>query len=548
MPVIQVSLSRLSQYCRQKVDSKKILETLPYLGLDIEDQVGDSVTVEYSPNRPDYSSEAGIARSLVGLLGIDTGLPKYEFESSNFSIKVVGKEIAQTRPHIAGIYAEVYISDEVIKQLIEVQEDLHNGIGRKRSKVAIGIHNAAVVKPPIQYYGETNSNYSFIPLGGNVPMQIKKILEETEQGVKYRGLLTNVYPLLVDSQENVLSMPPIINGELTRLKSGISSVFVDITGTEERTVDTCAAIIAAMLSDMKAKVKTVTVEDGSRRSLSPNMSPRQMKFDLALVNDILGFQFSIEEATRALEKSRLEVASDGAAQIPKFRHDIIHPIDLVEEVALGYGIAKMEAVGTKSSLVGAFNPELRQRDRLVEVLVGLGLTEVWNLSLTSFENAILGGDSSLLKVDDPKSQSFEYLRSELMTSLLGTLGASTHLEYPQRIFEQAIVFKPDASSVSGVREDEHVAVAIADSNANYSLIHSILDAFLRLAVGSSKSISLIPSHQGQGIFSPERCAQVTDGITQVGHIGEVSPEILEKFNIRVPVVGFEINIGTLLKE
>src|ERR1700692_2210048 len=145
MPVIQLSLQRLGQYCRGKASEKTILDTLPYLGLDIEDHLGGGVSVDYSPNRPDFSSEAGIARSLVGILGIETGIPKYEFPRSNYSVQISGKEILSIRPFIEAMYAEIQVSDELIKQLIMMQEDLHNGIGRKRSKVAIGIHNANVI-------------------------------------------------------------------------------------------------------------------------------------------------------------------------------------------------------------------------------------------------------------------------------------------------------------------------------------------------------------------------------------------------------------------
>src|ERR1700688_1127868 len=134
MPVIQLSLQHLGRYCQNKASEKTILDTLPYLGLDIEDQSGGAVNVEYSPNRPDFSSEAGIARSLVGILGIETGIPKYEFPRSNYSVQIFGKEILSVRQYIEAIYAEVQVTDELIRQLITMQEDLHNGIGRKRSK------------------------------------------------------------------------------------------------------------------------------------------------------------------------------------------------------------------------------------------------------------------------------------------------------------------------------------------------------------------------------------------------------------------------------
>ena len=548
MPVIQISLNRLEQYCKNRADPKKILETLPYLGLDIEDQIGDTIAVEYSPNRPDYSSEAGIARSLAGLLGIETGLPRYTFTESNFSINVAGDDISRVRPHVFGIYAEIPVTEDTIKQLINVQEDLHNGIGRKRSKVAIGIHNAAVLTPPIRYYAESDSGFSFVPLGSTEKKSIKEILQETDQGIAYGRLLSDRYPMLVDSNNNVLSMPPIINGELTRLKTGITRLFIDITGTEERAVDASTAIMAAMLSDMHAKVQTVLVENATRKFRSPDMTPSRTRFDLSLVNSTLGFDFSLEDAKSAIARSRLEIQSGNVALVPRFRYDIIHPIDLVEEVALGYGIVRIRPADTKSSLVGTFDRELERQDRIIDVLVGLGLTEIWNLSLTNLDNATLGGDSQPMKVDDAKSQSFEYLRTDLMTSLLGTLSVSTHLEYPQRIFEQGIVFQRDDGAVTGLREDEHVAVAIADSETNYSAIRSIMDAFFRLTLRPKLSIELTPNQQKTRIFASGRSALIYLTGSEIGVVGEIHPEILKKYDIKVPVAGFEINIEPLLKE
>ncbi|HXQ91410.1 MAG TPA: phenylalanine--tRNA ligase subunit beta, partial [Nitrososphaerales archaeon] len=520
------------------------------LGLDIEDQAGDVVSVEYSPNRPDFSSEAGIARSLVGLLGIITGPPRFEFPRSKFKVTVSGKEILNVRPFIQGLYAEISVTDEIIKQLITMQEDLHNGIGRRRSKVAIGIHNASVISSSIRYYGVTDGSYSFVPLGSTKRQSIKEILASTDQGVSYGKLLSRVYPMLEDSNANVLSMPPIINGELTRLSSGISKLFVDVTGTDEYIVDASTAIIASMLSDVGARVFTIEIsrENGEMRWV-PDMSPRTMSFDLKLSNEILGFDFDHNQAKDALEKSRLGLDSEEIAIIPRFRSDIIHPIDLAEEIALGYGISRMTPQVVSSSLAGSLKPRLQKIDSMIEILIGLELTEIWNLSLTTKE-LIAHSSNEPLRVDDSKSQSFEYLRCDVISSLLQVLGGTSHEEYPQMIFEEAPVFSRSNETVSGVSENEHLAVTLADSGASYTMIRSKLDAFLRTVVGE-KSVRFEPASDQEGIFASGRTAiaiLTKDGNeSKLGLVGEISPATLEKFGISVPVVGFEINLEPLLK-
>ncbi|MDA4131240.1 MAG: phenylalanine--tRNA ligase subunit beta [Thaumarchaeota archaeon] len=547
--MLRLSLQRLGQYCHNKTSENQILETLPYLGLDIEDHSGDTVNVEYSPNRPDFSSEAGIARSLVGILGIVTGPPKFDFPKSKYSVKRLGEEILNVRPLIKVIYAEIFVTDELIKQLIAMQEDLHNGIGRKRSKVAIGIHNADVITTSLKYYGTEDANFSFVPLGSTKKQSVREILWETDQGKEYGRLIPSVYPILADSKNNVLSMPPVINGELTRLKPGISKLFIDLTGTDERVVDVSTAIIAAMLADNGAKVFKVTIQKDDQEEWTPDMKESKMKFDLALTNDILGFDFDLGRAKNALEKSRLGLDPAGNALIPGYRIDIIHPIDLSEEVALGFGIAQITPQKVSSYLAGSLNERLRTLDFLIEVLVGLGLTEIWNFSLTG-KDLSRCKESALLRVENSKSESFEFLRCDIVTSLLRVLGSSTHQEYPQAIFEEGPTFSRDPELVSGVSEQEHLAVVAADSESNYTTIRSKLDAFLRLTVGDS-NFHLKSTVDEAGVFAEGRTARVfvkaMGEDVELGIVGEISPATLEHYGIAVPVAGFELNLEPLLK-
>lgn len=186
---------------------------------------------------------------------------------------------------------------------------------------------------------------------------------------------------------------------------------------------------------------------------------------------------------------------------------------------------------------------------MIEVLIGLELTEIWNFSLTTKE-LVEQCSNQPLRVDDSKSQSFDYLRCDVISSLLQVLGATSHEEYPQMIFEEAPVFSRSNETVSSVSEDEHLAVTIAHSEANYTEIRSKLDAFLRTIIGE-KSMRFEPAEDQGGIFASGRTAGIILGEggneSRIGLIGEVSPAALEKFGISVPVAGFEINLESFLK-
>lgn len=527
----------------------KIFETLPYLGLDIEDRQGDVVSVEYSPNRPDFSSEVGIARSLLGILGLESGAPKYLFKPSKYKVTVVEDEVGNVRPSIAALYAEITVTEELIKQIISMQEDLHNGIGRRRTRVAIGIHNAAVISNHIKYRATKDRNFSFAPLGSETNQTIGGILEKTEQGMAYGRLLTDRFPILEDSRGNVLSMPPIINGNITRIAAGQSQLFVDVTGTDGRIVDISTAIIAAMLTDSGGRVYSAEIVRTQGSVSTPDMTPKSMRFDLSLARKLLGYDFTAKEVEGYLAKCRIGMYSNGNAIVPRYRFDIMHSIDLIEEVALGFGIQRISAQDLKTSLVGSFSKRQERLESVIEALVGLGLTEVWNLSLTSGNEATEG----LLRVQDSKTQNLEFLRSNLVLSLLSVLRGSTHQEYPQRIFEQATIFRPSTQSTTGVCEEEHAALMIADSSSRYSLIHSITDCFLQQILERNTSISYRSGKENNYPFVAGRYAIVSISNEQVkdldlGVLGEIDPFALEKYGLKVPVVGFEVNLDPLIKE
>ena len=559
LPVISLSLLKLGRYVQNKYSREAILEALPYLGLDIEGVEGDAVDVEYSPNRADFSSEAGVARSLVGLLGIKTGLPEYHTDKSDYEIIVESDEILSERPFVFGIYCELYVSEEILKQLITMQEDLHNGLGRKRSSVSIGIHNADPITNKIRYRATRDRNFAFVPLGSTQPMKISEVLSRTEQGQQYGRLVSSgIYPVLEDSRGNLLSLPPIINGELTRLKEGVSKIFVDVTATDERSGDAVTAIITSMLADIGGKVKSVLVVRSGNQSktFTPDMTPHEMKFDLSLCNKLLGLDLNQDDARICLEKSRLGLSSNGMARIPRFRADIIHPVDLAEEVALGYSVAKLEPQRVLSSLSGSLNRRLTKIDSIIDILIGLGLTEIWNLSMVGKEIVALCDEP--LSVEDSKSQSFDYLRCDLATSLLRVLGASTSLEYPQRIFEVAPTFarsKDANQSGVGVSENVHACSLLADSEMNYTSARSILDALLRaMPTVHDGKIAFSPlREQEKSVFLEGRSAHIaietkTNESIELGVVGEISPVVLVQFGISVPVAGFELNLEPILKE
>ncbi|MGH9879471.1 MAG: phenylalanine--tRNA ligase subunit beta, partial [Nitrososphaerales archaeon] len=363
MPVVTLYHNRLLSMMGRRKSVKEILEMLPYIGLDIEEQGKDSVKIEYNPNRPDFSTDYGIARALRGIFNIEVGLPKFQSGKSNVSIKV-DKSVNAVRPYIVSLVAmNGKLDDEGIRQIITMQEDIHEGIGRKRKKVSIGIHNYDAIKPPLLYTTE-GSNFQFVPLNSDKSMSIQNILNNTEVGKQYGSILEGQkkYPIIKDADGNVISFPPIINSKLTQVTEKTKNLLIDVTATDLKAAEDALAIIAITLYDAKFKIESVKIDYAGRKLETPNMNAVARNIRREYANSLLGLNMSSGEITRYLQRSRLGAISKGSritCKIPRYRLDVMHEVDLVEDVAVGYGINRMSATFPRSRSVGAKNSMLK---------------------------------------------------------------------------------------------------------------------------------------------------------------------------------------------
>ena len=346
MPVVELSYSRLLKLVGGST-RKQISEILPFLGLDIESEHGDAVRVEYSPNRPDYSTDFGIALGLQGLLGVKTGAVKLGIKKSRrYQISVI-PEMLKIRPFVTGIAARGgRINDQSIKQLMAMQEDLHMGPGRRRKKSSIGIHDLDMIKFPLQYTTMPRT-CRFVPLNSKDELSISEILKDTDVGRHYGGILAghDSVPIILDACQNVISFPPIINSALTTVTTKTRNMLVEITGTSKADAEDMLAMAATVLQSAGFSLETLVVH-GPKNS-TPELNPRHMTLDPELANKILGINLGRSAMASALKRSRLDASvRKGMIEctVPAYRFDILGPMDLVEEVALGYGIQNLDPV------------------------------------------------------------------------------------------------------------------------------------------------------------------------------------------------------------
>ncbi len=540
MPVIELSYSRLQKLIG-KVSKKQISDSLPFLGLDVESENKDLVRIEYSPNRPDYSTDYGVALGLEGLLGIKTGSVKLIIKKSkNYSI-LVKPTVSKIRPFVTGIIAKNgKIDDKTIKQLMTMQEDLHFGIGRKRKKSSIGIHDLDKISFPL-LYTTTSKNHKFVPLNSEKELSISEIITDTQTGKDYGHLLGQFsqMPIILDANKKTVSFPPIINAAITAVTTKTKNLFVEVTGINKDDAEDMLSVVATILQSAGFNLENIQIS-GANNS-SPKLQEKTMTVDPSLINQTLGLNLSTSKIITALKKSRLNAVSKGkniVCTIPAYRFDIFGQMDLVEEVALGYGIQNFEPTMSPSQTIGQINPISLQLKSLNQTIIGLGFLEALNSSLSSkrvLYDMTNRDYKKIISVLDSKSQEHTILRDSILPGLIENLSRNIHESYPQKMFETGSIFNLHDS----ISEKINLAVISAHKDANFTEIKSVLQTILKVGFG----IQIQTKTAINSIFKDGHCANIIFNGNIIGIIGEINSSIIDNYKIRVPVVGFEISLS-----
>jgi phenylalanyl-tRNA synthetase beta chain len=546
MPVVEFPVEDINRLFSD-YDLEYILNMLPFIGLDLEHQDDKNIRLEYSPNRPDFSTFYGIARALNGLLGKEMGIPKFEIFENSKNLINVDSSVLEIRPFIVGTVAKGHqLNNKTIKQIVSMQEDLHNGLGRKRSKASIGFHNLDNMDFPLEY--TTAENLRFIPLDNSSELTLTEILSNTEPGKKFGKLLAESrYPILKDSKGNVISFPPIINSEGTRIRDGVNNLFVEVTGIDKKAVYNVLDNIVATLADIGFKLETVIMQQGNTRdSFTKNLNTSLPNVKTDYINKALGLSLSNEDIINCLRKSRLDatVIDSGTINcvIPNYRIDIFGPIDIVEEVAIGYGLYNMEPSLPEFRFNGNKSRQNYFFDKIRQAMIGMGLIENINFILSNkdihFKKMNLD-KPNFFTVNNSKSDEHDILRQSLLPSLLFSLSKNIHEEYPQKLFEIGPIFKPEKENF----EKWNLGCVNAFNGVTFTEIKAVLQTLMEICFNvkfetkPSENLSFVRGRSADIIYK--------GGV--IGQIGEISPLLIDSFKIKMPVAAFELDLTELLR-
>ena len=555
MPVIKFTYTDLEELLEMEIDKDELIDLLPMIGSDIEDYDDEEVKVEFFPNRPDYLSVEGVARALKGFLGIENGIPDYPLEPSGTSI-TIDPELKNIRPYTACcLVLNVELDDDKLPKIMDFQEDLHWVIGRDRKKVAVGIHNLDVLKGPFRYFAADPDKVSFVPLEMDEPMTLREILTNHKNGQSYAHLINQYhrYPLIMDSEDNILSMPPIINGELTKLTSDTRNLFVDVTGTDQQAVERTLNIIATSFAESGATIQTMENIYQDETLIRPDLTPKERTVSVKKAVKLIGMPLTPEIVVESLKKVRFdaEVIDEDTVkvQIPPYRADVLHEVDIIENVAIGYCFRKIEPELPRVATVAREDPYLEFDQNVREIMNGLNFTEVMSLMLTNEENHFQKmklPETQRVEVAQPISQDRTMIRQSLLNGLLEFLEDNKHEELPQRIFEVGETVFLDGEKETRTVGVKKMAAMITHSQANFTEIKSTTDALI-----SNLGLEMIIEDMDHPSFIQGRCALLkgvkkgTGELCLEGFFGEMNPEVIRNFELEYPVIALEVEFKSL---
>lgn len=521
-------------------------EKIALFGTPVEEVHSDTVEIEIFPNRPDLLSYYGFKRSFLSFLGKGTGLKKFKINPAEkeYSVKI-DSSVENVRPFtVCAVIKGLKFDSEKIKDIVEFQEKLHTTIGRRRRKLAIGIYPMEKIKFPITFRAIEPDKIRFQPLESPREMSGLEILQRHPTGKEYAHLLAGKmkFPVFMDSEEKILSMPPIINSETTgRVTKNTKEIFVECSGYDINILEKCLNIIVTVLSDMGGKIYQVKVG----KKITPTLEIEKMNLNLEKVNKILGLELKEKELKTNLEKMGYSY-NNSEVIIPSYRTDILHDIDLIEDVAIAYGYLNFEEKIPKIATIGEVNPKEKIKNKIAEILVGLKSIEVSNYHLTRkndlFSKMGLTEKEEIGYVEVMGSKTeYTILRKNLTHYILRNFGDNIDASYPQNIFELGKVFNLDENR--NIIESEKLSYG--STPGNFTNVAQVLN-YLEENLGIYFEIK--EQKKTDSYFISGRSADIYLDSKKIGVIGEIHPKILKNWKIKMPVALFEINLEELFKK
>ena len=575
MPTISVQQSLLRTLMEAQGfvhDIAQVNDELPLLGTDIDACTEEQLDIEIFPDRPDLLSGETLAFAMANFLHGAPARPDMDIQPSGITMKV-DSSLRDVRPVILGaVVRGVSLPEDsegceaFIKGLMDHQEKLHFALGRRRQRASIGVHDLARLAPPF-HVKTVGEKHAFVPLARQESMTISDILTQHPKGIEYAGLLADMtsYPLIVDADDAVLSFPPIINGDHTTVTHNTRDFFIDVTGWDERACEASLMLVCLQLTQWGGQVESVEITtcEGDH-IVSPIGTGKTHVVPEELVQNLLGRSFTDDELQVAVQRmggrfegrqpapndapdrsTSMAVARAGTSELlftmPRWRFDLLHPVDMVEELAIGHGYEDLGTDVPKATLTAQPRTDHHLRRRLRASMEGMGMMQIQSLTLSNMDDQFVRmrwePNHAVTTITNPITVDHTVLRQHLMPGLLKLLASNRHHDLPQSVYELGAVVRDH-------RNADRLAFLTAERSGGFAAVRGRVQAFCN-DLGVSDWVAE-PLPAGEGPWLAGRGAKLLINGSWVGCFGELDPAISSAFDLRVPLNGAEFDVNALM--
>ncbi len=562
MPKIDVFKNDIDDLLLKKLDKNELEDVLASAKAELKELSDDGIyKIELNDtNRPDLWTSAGLARQINQFLKLKKyNYPFFEQKiDAKFEI-IVDKRLQNIRPYIVGFGVKnINITEELLLELIQNQEKLCTNFGRARKDVAIGIYKFEKIKFPVYYKAIKPSDIKFVPLEFDNKMDLNEILEKHPKGIEFGHIVKDfeLYPIIVDSNNEVLSFPPIINSKyIGEVEVGDKEIFVEITGSDLKNLALVANLLACDLYDRGAEILPIKVKfpyqtPYGKEIVLPFCFNNKIEVPLAQFKTLLGEipdKNEIEINLKKMGYNKIKFENEKIeCVIPNYRQDIMHPVDVIEDFAIGKGYDNFKPEMPSEFTVGTLSKIEILSDKVRDIMVGQGFQEIISNILNSSENIYFkmnNTNSSAVEIANPMTESYNLLRNSIIPSLLEVESISAKAEYPHKIFEIGEIALKDPKENYGTKTLVNLGILSSNPRANFSEMRSCIDSlFYYLNIDDYQ----IKESERSFLISG-RTAEIIVNNNSIGYFGEVHPEILQRWDINMPCVVAELTLDSIIK-
>ncbi|MCK4952987.1 phenylalanine--tRNA ligase subunit beta [Candidatus Bathyarchaeota archaeon] len=536
-------------------EPEKLDDILSYVKGEVKLLKDNELHIELQDTfRPDLWCVEGLVRVLKGYLNIKRGLKKYQVKSTSGVEVWVEPELKKIRPYIAcAVVKGLQINSTIIKGIMRHQDKMDQTYGRRRKKASIGLYDFDLITPPLRYGVAEPKEVSFVPLEFNEELTLEEILNKHPKGIEYGHIVRphSVWPIFMDSNDKVLSFPPIINShDLGRINEETKNVLIEVTGTLYETVQNTLTIMALSLADRGGEIFSGKIHypyGRVKETQTPKLKTETLTIGIEYIKNVLGMDLTFQEIKNSLKRAGFGVLDSECKEItvkvPSYRVDVLHPVDVIEDIAIAYNYNKIPAQWPKLPTIGDTAPEEKFRSVIRDIMIGMGFQEILSFTMSNPKNLFTKMNmkkEKIVEIANPKIITLTCMRNWLLPSLIEFLSRNTYVEYPQKIFEVGYCVTFDGKKANKTRDIEKLASVTIHSKANFTEIKSVLDA-ITLNLGIQYELEKT-KHES---FIEDRVGEITINDYKVGIIGEIHPKVLENWKLENPAAAIEIDLEKL---